>query len=81
MTMMNGISRAGLAGAWCAAVIVLGACAIVAGVGITAANGELWLMACLLPPTVMLLVWRDRPPLPIPLVAHVVNSTAKEARP
>jgi hypothetical protein len=79
--MVTGISRVELAGAWCAAVIVLGACAIVAGVDITIANGELWLMACLLPPTVMLLVWHDQVPISVPLLRHLVNRSAKEVRP
>jgi hypothetical protein len=78
---VNAISRVELAGAWCAAVIVLGACAIVVGVSITIANGELWLMACLLPPTVMLLVWRDAVPVPVPLLVQLANRSSKEARP
>jgi hypothetical protein len=69
-----------LAGAWCASVIVLGACAIVLGVGLTIGNAELWLMACLLPPMVMLLVWRGRPPLPIPMLLRPVNRAVKEVR-
>ena len=60
--MLNDISRARLAGAWCAAVIVIGACGVVAGAAITISNGEWALVTCLLPPAVMLLVWRRASP-------------------
>jgi hypothetical protein len=70
-----------LAGAWCAAVIVLGAIGIVAGVDITISNGELWLATCVLPPTVLLLVYRDRAALPLAALRHVVNKSAKVVRP
>jgi hypothetical protein len=68
-----------LAGAWCAGVIVLGACAIVAGVNLTVANGEVWLIACLLPPTLILLLRRDAPRV-APLL-QLVNRPSKDIRP
>ena len=70
-----------LAGAWCAAVIVLGAIGIVAGVDITVANGELWLATCLLPPTVLLLVYRDRAAVRLATLRHMVTKSAKVVRP
>jgi hypothetical protein len=78
MVMMNQNSKIGLAGAWCAGVIVLGACAIVAGVNLTVANGEVWLIACLLPPTLILLLRRDDPPA-APLL-QLVNRPSKDIR-
>ena len=57
--MLNQVSRARWAGRWCAAVTVLGACGVVGGADISTGNGELWLIACLMPPAVMLLVWRN----------------------
>jgi hypothetical protein len=77
--MMNQHSRVGLAGAWCAGAIVLGACAIVAGVNLTIANLEVWLIACLLPPTLILLLRRDDP-APAPLL-QLVNRPSKDIRP
>jgi len=77
--MTNQHSKVGLAGAWCAGVIVLGACAIVAGVNLTIANAEVWLIACLLPPTLILLLQRDAPPAE-PLL-QLVNRPPKDNRP
>jgi hypothetical protein len=77
--MTNQHSKAALAGVWCAGVIVLGACAIVAGVNLTIANGEVWLIVCLVPPTLILLLRRDDPP--IAPVLQLVNRPSKDIRP
>jgi hypothetical protein len=63
--MLNDLSRARLIGAWCMTVMTIGACSIVAGADITIGNGEWLLMACLVPPAVMLLVWRGAPPVTV----------------
>ncbi len=55
--MLKGISRTRLIGAWCAAVIVIGACGVVAGVPITLGYTALLLIVCVVPPAIMLLVW------------------------
>src|ERR1044072_2308400 len=69
-------SKCALAGAWCAGVIVLGACAIVAGVTRTRASGEGWLIPCLLPPTLTLRLGRQNPPVE-PLL-QLVNRPSKD---
>ncbi len=79
--MLKDISRARLAGIWWAAVIVIGACGVVAGAGITLSNGALLLVAGLVPPAVMLLVWRGAPPVTVAELLHSVNRPAKETRP
>ena len=71
--MLKDMSRARLAGAWCAAVIVIGACGVVAGAAITASNGELLVVACLGPPALMLLVWRGAPPVTVAELLCFVN--------
>ena len=43
-------------------VLVLAACAAVAGVSMTATNAVLLLVACVAPTATMLLVWRGPPP-------------------
>ena len=55
--MLTNISRATLAGAWFASVIVLFACGVVLGAEATTGASELWLVAGLVPPAVILLVW------------------------
>jgi hypothetical protein len=78
--MLKNISRARLLGVWCAAVIVLGAWSVGAGAALTLSNGELWLLTCLVPPAVMLLVWRGAPPRTVAELLHAVNSGSKETR-
>lgn len=79
--MLKHISRVRLVGAWCAAMIVIGAMAVVAGVAITASNGELLLVVCVVPPAVMLLVWRGAPPATVAELLHTVDKPSTELRP
>src|SRR3954453_15854665 len=69
-TMLNGWSRVQLTGAWCGLVAVIGAAAIVAGVALTPGNLALLLAAFVVPPAMMLLLWRA------PSVARVLSITA-----
>lgn len=78
--MLNNISRTRIAGAWCAVVIVLGALGVVSGTSLTVSTAALWLLACIGPPAVMLLVWRGAPPPTVAEVLHTVDIGSKEAR-
>jgi len=71
--MLNNISRARLVGAWFAAVVVLFACSVVGGAAMTISAGELWLVAWLLPPAVMLLVWPGAPAVTVAELLYAVN--------
>jgi len=73
--MLN-LSREQWAGVWCAAVLVLSAGAVVAGVGITPGNVVLVLLACLAPPAVMLLIWRGPPPQTVAELLYDANAPA-----
>jgi hypothetical protein len=77
--MYSEMSRTRLAGAWVAAVIVTAACSVSWGIDLTVANGELWLVACLVPPAVMLLVWRA-PAVTVAELLYSVNKPSKDAR-
>lgn len=77
--MLQDLSRARLAGAWCAALLVIGAFSVAAGADVTISNLELWLVTCLVPPTVMLIAWRGAPPRTVADVLYAVNSSSKEA--
>ena len=55
--MLNTMSRARLVGVWVATVVVIFACCVVEGAAMTTNAGELWVVACLVPPAVILLVW------------------------
>ena len=78
--MLNRMSRAQLAAAWCAALIVLGALGVAAGAALTIGNGEWWLAACLVPPAVMLLVWSGPPPLTVAELLHTVTLPERDGR-
>jgi hypothetical protein len=77
--MLKNISPARLAGWWTAAVIVTMSCGVVAGGAITMGNAELWLIACVVPPVVMLLLWHGgSPATPAEALFSVTNQ--KEGR-
>ena len=78
--MLNDLSRARLIEAWCFTVMTMGACGIVAGAAITISNAEWLLAACLVPPAVMLLVWRGAPPIAVAALVYSLHGPAKGAR-
>ena len=79
--MLNNISRAQLAGAWLAAIVVIFVCSVVLGAATTVSSYGLWLFACLAPPAVMLLVWRGAPPATVAEVLYAVDNPTKDGRP
>ena len=79
--MFKDISRLRLAGTWIAATIVMGACSVLWGIALTINNGELWLVACLMPPVVMLLVWRGAPPMTVAELLYSVDRPLEKGRP
>ena len=79
--MLNNISRLRLIGAWCALVLVIAAAAVVLGLPMTLATIA-WLIAIgLIPPVVMLFVWRGAPPPTVAELLHSVNGPSKGVRP
>jgi hypothetical protein len=79
--MLKDISRTRLAAIWVAAVIVMAAFSVVWGMALTLNSGAIWLVVCLAPPAVMLLVWRGAPPLTIAELIHSVDVPSKDTRP
>jgi hypothetical protein len=76
--MLKDISRAHIIGAWGGLMIVLGTCSIWAGAAVTASNGAFLLMTGLVPPAVMLLVFRGAPPMTVAEVLYSVDRSAKD---
>jgi hypothetical protein len=70
--------RTWLVGVWVATAAVVGAGSVVLGAGITLGNAALWLVFCLAPPAVMLLVWRGPPPATVAELLHAVDGPSKE---
>ena len=79
--MLRDTSRARLVGALCVAVIAIGACGVIAGAGVTVGNGAVLLVTCLVPPAVMLLVWRGAPPATVAELLYAVDRSSKDVRP
>ena len=78
--MWKHASRARWIGAWCAAVVVIGACGVVAGVTISIRNGVFLLMTALAPAAVMMLVWRGPPTITVAKLLHLVYGPSAENR-
>ena len=72
--MFRSFTRSTVIGLWLAALVVMAAVGVFSGVPLTLDNGALWLLACLAPPTVMLMVWRGAPP---PTVAEILYAADK----
>ena len=78
--MLKNISPAHVVGWWVAAVIVLMPCSVVARVAITFSNAELRLVACVVPPAVMLPLWHGASPVTVAQL-YSINAQSKEGRP
>ena len=68
-----------LVGMWCAGIVAVGAWSVFMGADLTIGNGELLLAACLMPPAVMLLVWRGAPPATVAELLYSVDTPSKTA--
>jgi hypothetical protein len=79
--MLKSVSRVRLIGAWFAVMTAVMALSVAAGAALTLNMGELWLGACLVPPAIMLFVWRGAPPLTVAELLYSVNKPSKEDRP
>lgn len=79
--MLKNISRMRVAAVWCVAVLAVGAASVVAGATVTMGTAGLLLAACLVPPIIMMLVWRGAPPVTVAELLHTVNGPSKDTRP
>ena len=80
--MLKNISRGRLVGAWFAAVAVAFALSIfIGGATMTVGGAQLWLVACLVPPAVMLLVWPSAPAATVAELLYTVDKPEQEGRP
>jgi hypothetical protein len=71
--MSRSIKRRFIVAAWVAAFVTLAGAAALAGVPITVGISALWFAACVVPPAVMLMVWRGAPPPTIAEVLYAVD--------
>ena len=79
--MWKHASRARWVGAWCAAVAVISACSVVAGVTMSIRTGALLLVTALAPPALMTLVWRGPPTITVAKLLCLVYGPPAEDPP
>ncbi len=71
---MSSSRKRGLAiGVWFAALAAVAVGGALGGLSITMGTGALLLAACLVPPAIMLMVWRGAPPQTVAEVLHSVD--------
>ena len=77
--MLKEISRTRLVGFWFAVVALMIASAVATGVNVGISTAALLLAMCLVPPAIMLLVWRGAPPPTVGELLYSVHNQ-KEGR-
>ena len=77
--MLKEISRTRLVGFWFGAVAVIIAGVVTTGVNIATSTAALLLAMCVVPPAIMLLVWRGTPPPTVGELLYSVHNQ-KEGR-
>jgi hypothetical protein len=70
--MLNGLTRTKVIQFWLAAVAVAVAGGVALGVEVTMSTGVLLIASALVPPAILLFLWREAPP---PTVAEIMHST------
>jgi hypothetical protein len=71
--MSKSPSRGTVIGVWFTALAVVAGAGAVGGVSITMGTRALLLVACLVPPAIMLMVWRGAPPLTVAGLLYAVE--------
>jgi hypothetical protein len=71
--MFTSTNRRTVIGFWFAALVAVAGVGALSGVPMTMSTGALWLVACVVPPAVMLMVWRGAPPPTVAEILHAAN--------
>jgi hypothetical protein len=71
--MLQSITRPIAIGIWFVLLLLVAAVGEVAGMPITAAASSIWVAACVVPPAIMLMLWRSAPPQTVAEVLHAVD--------
>ena len=69
--MLKPFERETAIGVWIVALSAIAGVGALSGISVTVGASVLWLVACLMPPVVTLMVWRGAPP---PTVAEILHS-------
>jgi hypothetical protein len=72
--MFSNLNRGTAVGLWFAVMVAVAACGIFFGVVVTPSTGALLLAACVVPPAIMLFMWRGAPPATIAELLHAADA-------
>ena len=71
--MFGSINRRTVISVWLVVLVAAAGVAALSGVSITFSISALWFVACVVPPVVMLMVWRGAPPPTVAEILHAVD--------
>jgi hypothetical protein len=71
--MFSSVNRWSVISAWLAVFVTAASIGALSGISVTIGAGVLWLLACVMPPAVILMVWRGAPPPTVAEVLHAVE--------
>lgn len=71
--MSRAINRRTVIGVWFAVLVTVAGAGALSGVSITIGISAFWLVACVVPPAIMLMVWRGAPSPTVAGVLHAVD--------
>jgi hypothetical protein len=71
--MFSSVNRWSVISAWLAVFVAAAGVGALSGMSVTIGAGVLWLLACVMPPAVTLMVWRGAPPPTVAEVLHAVE--------
>jgi hypothetical protein len=74
--MSNSINRRTFIGVWLAVLVAVAGAEALSGVSITIDTSALWSVACVVPPVVILMVWRGTPSPTVAEILHAVDRCA-----
>jgi hypothetical protein len=77
--MSKAMNRGTIIGVWFAVLAVVAGAGAVGGVSLTMGTRTLLLVACLVPPAIMLMVWRGAPPPTVAELLHAATGTSDPA--
>ena len=71
--MLRSLNRRNVVAAWVGVLLAVAGAAALSGVSITLGNSALWFAVCVVPPVVMLMVWRCAPLSPMQEILYAAD--------
>lgn len=71
--MSRSVNRRTVIGVWLAVLLAVAGAGALSGASITIGTSALWFVTCVVPPAVMLMMWRGAPPPTVAEILHAVD--------